>query len=76
MAYAECDGVIVTDGAGVASCQDGLGAPLTWVAVEPFTIDQIEPETAGGFFAAGFVMYGTVWLLGRAVKVILDVVRR
>lgn len=76
MATARCDGVIVTDVDGYPACQDLATAPLAWVSVEPFSIDEIDGEVAAGYFAVGFVMYATGRLIGLAVRTVLEVIRR
>lgn len=76
MPTARCDGVIVTDVAGVPACEDLVGAPLAWVQVEPFSLEDIDSTTAGELFALGFVLYATAWLIGKSVAVILSMIRR
>lgn len=75
MATARCDGIILTDLLGVPSCDDGLGTKLTWVSVEPFSIDDIDSTVAGEHFAIGFVIYGTAWAIGKSVGIILETIR-
>lgn len=75
MATARCDGVIVTDVNGVPACEDQVGAPLAWVAVEPFSIDQLDSVVLGEHFAVGFIIYGTAWAIGKGVAMVLNAVR-
>lgn len=75
MATARCEGTIVTDVSGYPSCQDQGGAPLAWVQVEPFSLDDIDPVVAGEHFAVGFVIYGTAWAIGKSVAMLLDAIR-
>ncbi len=75
MATARCDGVIVTDVNGVPACEDQGGAPLAWVEVEPFDPTDIDATTAGEHFALGFVLYATAWVIGKAVGIILGIIR-
>lgn len=76
MPTARCDGVIVTDTAGIPYCEDVSSAPLAWVAVEPFNIDQLDSEILGGHFVVGFVIYGIAWSIGKSVGMILEVIKR
>lgn len=75
MATARCDGVVTTDANGVPACEDGGGAPLAWVQVEPFSVEDIDSTIAGEHFAVGFVLYATAWVIGKAVGVILNAIR-
>ncbi|MEM8684364.1 MAG: hypothetical protein AAGF72_13085 [Pseudomonadota bacterium] len=75
MPTARCDGVIVTDVNGVPSCEDLQGAPLAWVQVEPFSLDQIDPEVAGEHFALGFVLYGTAWAIGKGAAMVVNAIK-
>lgn len=76
MARPVCPGIIVTDLYGVAACQDDMGAPLSWESIPEFDIEDIDPVTAGEFFAAGFVIIGTCWVIGFGVRSILRVIAR
>jgi hypothetical protein len=73
---AECPGNVVTDMAGAPLCLDGSSAPLTWVSVPVFDITSLDTVQAGEAFAAGFVIIGTCWAIGKAIGLILSVVRR
>ena len=75
MATAQCDGVIVTDASGYPICQDLLGAPLSWVEVQPFSLDLIDSTMAGEHFALGFTLYATAWVIGKAVGMILEAIK-
>lgn len=72
MATARCDGVVVTDTAGIPYCEDLVGAPLAWVAVEPFSIEDLDSEVLGSHFAVGFVIYATAWSIGKAAGLVLQ----
>jgi len=76
MPTARCDGVIVTDVDGVPACEDLVGAPLAWVAVEPFSIEDLDSEVLGGHFAVGFVIYATAWSIGKAAGLVLEVIKK
>ena len=76
MGTARCDGVIVTDVNGVPACEDQAGAPLAWVAVEPFSLDDIDSTTAGEHFAVGFVLYATAWTIGKGVAVVVNAIKQ
>lgn len=75
MATARCDGVITTDAGGVPACEDTGGAPLAWVAVEPFSIEDIDSDVAGELFAIGFIIYGTAYAIGKGVGLLLKTIR-
>jgi hypothetical protein len=75
MGWARCDGVITTDANGVPSCTDGLGVTLAWVNVEPFQPSDVDPAIAGQLFAGGFVVYGVCWVMGRAVRALLQAIK-
>lgn len=70
MATARCDGQIVTDIDGYAICQDMGGNPLAWVAVEPFSIEQIDQAEAAAHFTAGFAIFFMFWGLGYVCRAI------
>lgn len=77
MARPRCPGEIVTDVNGVAACQDMLGAPLAWETIPEFDIaTDLDPVLGAEYFAAGFVIIGTCWVIGFGVRSILKVVRR
>lgn len=76
MAVARCDGTIVTDTVGIPYCEDLASAPLAWVAVEPFSLEELDQETLGAHFAVGFVIYATAWSIGKAAALILEVIKR
>ncbi len=72
---AVCPGVIVTDASGVPACQDQLGAPLAWEQVVPFDVSQLDGDQLAGAFAAGFVIVGTAWAIGKGFQVLLSMLR-
>ena len=71
----ECPANVVTSASGSAQCVSSSGAPVQWVAVPPFSVAQLDTTQSGEAFAAGFVIVGMCWALGRAVKLIMSVVR-
>lgn len=70
MAIPSCPGVIV-DNAGVLACEDGSSNPVAWESVPTFTIDDIDFDTAGSAFAAGFVIVGMAWAIGWVCRALL-----
>jgi hypothetical protein len=70
-----CPGVdVLTGPSGEPLCVDSLGAPLAWIAVADGP--EIDLETIGAPFSAGFSLVLLFWALGKGVSVIIDVVRR
>lgn len=61
---------------GAPACQDGNGNLVSWVSVPPFDVSQLDYGQAGEAFAAGFVIVGMCWALGKAVGAIMDAVRK
>jgi hypothetical protein len=57
-------------------CLDGTGAVVAWEAVPAFDISQLDTTQAGEAFAAAFVIVGTCWAIGKAVGLILGVIKR
>lgn len=68
----ECPGVVVTDAVGVPSCTDGVGGFLAWDAVPDFDVSLVDNAIAGQAFAAGFVIVGSAWAIGRGFKYVLS----
>lgn len=71
-----CPGVVSTGADGSALCTDGAGNAVAWVSVPPFDVSQLDYGQAGQAVAAGFVIIGTFWAIGRACGLILDAVRK
>lgn len=71
-----CQGTIVTDGSGVPACLDQQSAPLAWIQQAPFDPNLVDPAVASMAFAAGFMIVGISWALGRGVRAVLDLIRR
>lgn len=69
----DCPATVVTDPAtGALLCQDGTGAAVAWVVTPSFDPTQIDPATASAAFAGGFVLVGTAWAIGWAVRAVLS----
>lgn len=75
MTQITCAGNVVTDTNGVAMCQDAGGAALPWTSQPAFSIESLDPAIAGGAFAAGFVLVGASWAIGRGAKIVLSMLR-
>lgn len=72
----ECPANVSTLPDGSAACLDGSGAVVAWQVVPQFDVSQLDTMQAGEAFAAGFVIVGTCWAIGRAVRAVLEVIRR
>lgn len=73
----ECTGVVLTDPvSGAVLCQNGSGAAVAWVVTPSFDFTAFDTSGAGEAFAAGFVLVGSCWAIGKAVGLILSVIRR
>lgn len=72
----ECPANVSTLADGSPACLDSSGAVVAWQAVPPFDVSQLDTVQAGEAFAAGFVIVGTCWAIGKAVGLILSVIRR
>lgn len=66
---------IATGAAGEPLCLDALGAPVAWEAQPEFDVSQLEAADLGGAYAAGFVLIGTGWAIGRGFKYVLALLR-
>lgn len=66
--------MVSTGADGSAQCTNGSGVVVAWVSVPPFDVSQLDFGQAGHAFAAGFVMVGMCWMLGRAVGMVLKAV--
>ncbi|HEX3912691.1 MAG TPA: hypothetical protein VHW71_04220 [Steroidobacteraceae bacterium] len=67
-----CTALISTSASGAVQCLDGTGTVVPWVAVPDFDFSQLDSATASGAFAAGFVLVGIGWAIGRAFGVVLS----
>lgn len=65
---------MVTGASGELICEDGFGAPVEWIAVSDGP--EIDLETVGAPFSAGFALVLLFWGLGKGVALVIDVVRR
>ncbi len=70
-----CTASVSTSALGAAQCVDGVGAPVAWVVVPDFDFSQLDAPMASGAFAAGFVLVGVGWAIGRAFGVVLSMLR-
>jgi hypothetical protein len=71
-----CPGAQVMTGAeGQALCLDSLGEPVAWEVVAEFEPSMLEAEDLAGAFAAGFIVVGTGWAIGRGFKYVLSLLR-
>lgn len=72
----ECPANVTTLSDGSPACLDSSSNVVAWVAVPPFDVSQLDYSQAGEAFAAAFVIVGSCWALGKAVGMILSVIRR
>lgn len=71
-----CPGTqVLTGSAGEPLCADSLGAPVAWEVVPEFEVSSLEADQLGAAFAAGFVIIGTGWAIGRGFKYVLSLLR-
>jgi len=69
MASAFCDGVLSTGLNGEAICSVAWSsAPTSW--------DAVDPAEFGSYFSAGFVFVIVAWATGKAVALVLELIRR
>lgn len=74
-ATVQCTAVLSTSALGAAQCTDGGGTPVAWVAVPEFDFSQLDMPTASGAFAAGFVLVGIGWAIGRGFGAVLSMLK-
>jgi len=48
---------------------------ITWQAFSSFDVSQLDPVLIAQALAAGWILVGTFWAIGKGVKVILDMIR-
>ena len=72
----ECPANVSTGSDGSALCLDSSSNPVAWVAVPSFDVSQLDYGQAGEAFAAAFVIAGTCWAIGKAVGLVLSVIKR
>ncbi|HKV96869.1 MAG TPA: hypothetical protein VJR90_05185 [Gammaproteobacteria bacterium] len=48
---------------------------MSWTDVTSFDVSQLDPVLVAQALAAGFVLVGMFWAIGKACKVLLDMVR-
>jgi hypothetical protein len=76
MATIQCPGEVATSATGEALCLDGTGTPLAWVVVPDFSIDQLDPLMLSEAFAAGFIIIGTCWAIGKGAALVIQAIKR
>jgi len=80
----DCPGVLETyagdpvtaAGAGAALCTDGAGNAVAWTEVAEFAVEDLDAERLSAAFAAGFVIVGTCWVIGKGVRTVLALLER
>lgn len=72
----ECPAVVVTLSNGEVACQDGMGGAIPWLVQPSFDLDQLEPNMMAAAFAAGFVIVGTAWAIGKGARIVLSMLDR
>lgn len=65
----------MTGAEGQALCLDSTSAPVAWEVQPEFDLAQLEVSMLSGAFAAGFVIVGTGWAIGRGFKFVLSLLR-
>ena len=69
MATPYCDGTLSTGANGEALCSVAWSSPATaW--------DAVDPSEFGSYFAAGFIFVAVAWSAGKAVALLLSLIRR
>jgi len=69
MATPFCDGTISTGASGEALCSVAWTSPVqAW--------DSVDPAEFGNYFAAGFIFVAVAWSAGKAVALLLSLIRR
>lgn len=66
-----CPATVTTDATGAPLCLDGTSAAVAWQVTPEFDPSQIDPLLGSQYFAAGFVIVGICWALGKAVRTVL-----
>jgi len=57
---------VTTSSLGAAECS------VPWVVVPDFDFSQLDAPSASGAFAAGFVLVGIGWAIGKSFGVVLS----
>lgn len=69
-----CSATITTSAAGAVQCVNGAVA-VPWTFIPDFDFTQLDAPTASGAFAAGFVLVGVAWAIGKSFGVVLSMFR-
>lgn len=72
----ECPANVVTLTDGTVACQDSVGGAVAWLVTPAFDPEQIDAIVGGGYFAAGFVIVGTCWAIGKGARIVLSMIGR
>lgn len=72
----DCPANVVTLSSGELACQDGMGGAVAWLVTPSFDLDQLDPEMLAAAFAAGFVIVGTAWAIGKGARIVLSMLGR
>ena len=56
-------------------CPAGNQVWMLWSDVTSFDVSQLDPVLIAQALAAGWILVGTFWAIGKAVKLILDMIR-
>jgi len=70
-------GAVSTSSAGAPLCLNPSDSSVVaWTSQPDFDFSTFDTASASAAFAAGFVIVGTLWAIGKAVGLLLGVVRR
>lgn len=72
----ECPANVVTLTDGALACHDGGGATVAWIVTPDFDVSMLDPAELGGAWAAGFVLVGISFAIGRSFSLLLEFIRR
>lgn len=72
----DCPANVVTLTGGELACQDSMGGAVAWLVQPSFEISDLDPELLAAAFAAGFVIVGTSWAIGKGAKIVLSMLGR
>jgi hypothetical protein len=70
-----CPANLVTGPGGVPACVDGSGGAVAWVQTIPFDFTQLDVPTLAAVFGVGFTIIGMCWFLGKAVGIVVNMVK-
>lgn len=72
----DCPANVVTLTNGEVACQDSGGGAVAWLVSPTFDLGQLDPEMMAAAFAAGFVIVGTAWAIGKGARIVLSMLGR